>query len=97
MPTIIFTQQEVFYAAVKEAQDTSAKINKLTDLIAEPLVPGESVADRHHKIAKLGRRLALAFTALDEIMTTHAEHLRQALSALDEATPQPQPKPEETN
>lgn len=90
MPHIVYTEHEVFYAAIKEAQEVSAQIHKLADLDAAPLVPGESVADRHHKIAKLGKRLAVAFTAVDTVMSAHAQELRHALELLDERTAQQQ-------
>jgi hypothetical protein len=73
MPVIIITTQDIFTAAIGAARDASAKILKLSDLNESPLVPGESADMRRHAIAKLGKQLAEAFRALDDLsMENHA-------------------------
>lgn len=77
MPIIMFTMGEIADSAVKVARETSEEILRLADVAVTPLHPGESVDARYHKIAKLGKQLALAFHALDEVMKTHAEQHAQ--------------------
>ena len=73
MPVIMFTLGEIADSAIRAARETSDEILKLADVQVTPLNPGESVNDRYHKIAKLGKQLAMAFHALDEVMKTQAE------------------------
>jgi hypothetical protein len=65
MPHVVFTVGELIEAAVVTGRNQSAAIRALADLDAKPLDPGESVAARHHKIAKLGKQLAETFAMLD--------------------------------
>lgn len=73
MPVILFTVGEVAQSAVEACREASAEIVRLSDLEKCPLAPGESPDVRRHKIAKLGKQLAEAFTAFDEIMAAHAK------------------------
>lgn len=68
MPVLLFTADEVANSLVNQQRKLSKEIRALADLKTRPLNPGESVADRHHKLAKLGRQLAEAFDAFDTVM-----------------------------
>ena len=68
MPMLLFTVDEVARGLIERQRKLSAEILDLSDLKVIPLNPGESVADRYHKIAKLGTRLAAAFKAFDEVV-----------------------------
>lgn len=89
MPAIVFTFVEVFDVHFKLSLSLSGEILKLSDLEKKPLDPGESVAARHHKIAKLGKQLAEAVSQLDAIITAHVERAASHVGV----TPDP-PKPE---
>lgn len=69
MPHVVFTVGELIEAAVVTGRNQSAAIRALADLDAKPLDPGESVAARHHKIAKLGKQLAETFATLDLLLS----------------------------
>lgn len=69
--TISYTTGELFTAALDAAREMSTRILKLVDLNATPLVPGETPDARRHQIAKLGKMLAEAFIAIDNLVTAH--------------------------
>lgn len=69
MPALVFTVNEVAHSLVDQQRRLAREIRDLADLVTTPLYPGESVADRHHKIAKLGKQLADAFTTFDSVMS----------------------------
>ena len=73
MPALVFTFTELAHAAATEARALSEEILKLSDYEKCPPNPGESDDARRHQIAKLGKRLAQVFTALDEIMLSAHE------------------------
>lgn len=68
MPVLLFTAGEIATSLVDKQRQLSDEILELADLKEKPLNPGESVADRHHKIAKLGKQLAETFRTFDTIM-----------------------------
>jgi hypothetical protein len=83
MPVLLFSVAEVASALILRQRAVSLEIRELADLEKKPLNPGESVADRHHKLAKLAKKLADAFAEYDAVMTgateaaaevEHAEH-----------------------
>ncbi len=85
MPHIVFTITEVLDALITKERALSTEILELSDLGKKPLDPGESVAVRHHKLAKLGKQLAETFEQFDAIMrdvTAGGEH-----AAPDATTP----------
>jgi hypothetical protein len=86
------TAEEVLTSAIKEARVIRDELFALADLEKRPLEPGESVPDRHHKIAKLGKRLAMAFTAFDNTMQMVAE--ATTAPTTDHHQPKPEDKPE---
>lgn len=73
MPVLMFTAGEIMSAALLQAREASDQLLKLADLQQVPLNPGESVDARYHQIAKLGKRLAEAFVALDDMMKEAAK------------------------
>ena len=73
MPHIIFTVEEIANSLLDALHATSTKILELSDLSKKPLDPGESVAARHHKIAKLGKLLAETYQSLHLLMHRGAE------------------------
>lgn len=72
MPVVMFTTDEVLGTLIDRMRDLSHQVNELAELDpakgGKPLDPGESVAARHHKIAKLGRQLADAFLTFRAIL-----------------------------
>jgi hypothetical protein len=77
MPHIVFTITEVLDALIAKSRALSEAIRELSDLAKKPLDPGEGVAARHHKLAKLGKQLAETFEQFDTIMrdvTVGGEH-----------------------
>lgn len=68
MPVLLFTTDEVANSLINQQRKLSKEILALADLKTKPLNPGESVADRHHRLAKLARRLAEAFDAFDTVI-----------------------------
>lgn len=68
MPVLLFTANEVANSLVNQQRKLSKEILTLADLKTKPLNPGESVGDRHHKLAKLAKQLAEAFEAFDTII-----------------------------
>lgn len=73
MPVLMFTTGELMAGALQQAREASEEVLRLADLSQCPLNPGESVDARYHRIAKLGKRLAEAFVALDEMMKETAK------------------------
>lgn len=73
MPVLMFTTGELMSAVLLTAREASDEVLKLADLEKVPLTPGETVDARYHRIAKLGKRLAEAFVALDEMMKETAQ------------------------
>lgn len=73
MPVILFTASEVIPALATQMDELAAKIRQLSDLDACPLNPGESPDVRRHELAKLGKRLAEAWTSFAEVMRQVAE------------------------
>lgn len=69
MPVLLFTVDEVGTAMIARQRKLSTEIRELSDLKQKPLDPGESVATRHHKIAKLGKQLADAFADFDTFLS----------------------------
>ncbi len=69
MPIILLTANEVIDPILATARQLSDEIIKLSDLEKCPLNPGESPDARRHKIASLGRRLAVTFIMLDDAFT----------------------------
>jgi hypothetical protein len=82
MPALVFTEQEILDAAIHEARAARDQIFTLMDLSKTPLAPGETVADRHHKIAKAGKRLALAYDAIDRTFSAHADAILRTMEKL---------------
>lgn len=72
MPVLMFTAQEIAGSLIAQQRQLSWEIRTLADLEQKPLAPGESVAERHHKLAKLGKRLADAFDEYDRVMLAMA-------------------------
>ena len=68
MPVILFTTAEVAHSLAQEQRKLSLEIMEFSDLKLKPLDPGESVAARHHRLAKLGKRLAEAWAKFDAVM-----------------------------
>lgn len=68
MPHLVFTMGEIAGALLDQMEQASAELLALSDLKQKPLDPGESVASRHHKIAKLGKKLAELFQTMHELM-----------------------------
>jgi hypothetical protein len=68
MPAVVFTLEDFFDAHLRTMLDLSVQVRELSDLDKRPFDPGESVADRHHKIARLGKQLADTVAALDAIL-----------------------------
>jgi len=68
MPVLLFTVVEVTQNLLKRQRELSAEIREASDLTKKPLDPGESVAARHHKLAKLGKQLADIFDQFDKVM-----------------------------
>ena len=95
MPIIMFTEQEVFDATIKASREASDEIVRLADLTKAPLAPGESVAARHHQIAKLGKALADAFIHMDDMMSAkvraHVKHGTDVTAATDPHDTPPDP------
>ncbi len=73
MPAIVFTASELFEAAIRDARSQSGSILELSDLDKRPLDPGESPDARRHKIAKLGKQLALTFERIDLILSAASD------------------------
>jgi hypothetical protein len=98
MPTIniTFTIDELFSAAVGQAREMSDRILKLADIEKTPLTPGESVDNRRHQIAKMGKLLAQAFIAIDDLMRTAADE-RERAHANDVTADVPKPIDPEAN
>lgn len=90
MPTIAitFTVGELFNAACDQARELSTRIIKLADIEKTPLNPGESVDNRRHQIAKLGKLLAESFIAIDNLVKSTAEEHAQ-VSDVTAGTPTP--------
>lgn len=68
MPTLLFSLDEIAGPLVVRQRELSKEIRELADLKVTPLNPGESVGDRYHRIAKLGKQLADAVAAFDALM-----------------------------
>ena len=86
--TISFTEQELFDVAIGTCRKASDDILRLADIGKTPLVPGESVDGRRHQIAKLGKILAEAFIAVDE-MFKEAAAARAVASDVTAGAPNP--------
>lgn len=76
MPVITITASDLIGSAIASGRETSDRIIKLADLNVTPLVPGETVDERRHRIAKLGKQLAETFLALDTIMETISDSMQ---------------------
>ena len=86
MPVIMFSASEVIESFAERARALSRRLLELSDLAATPLAPGESPDTRRHEIAKVGKRLAEAFLALDSAVTA-------VVSGPEAATDHNQPPP----
>jgi len=73
MPILMFTANEVAGTLIERQRELSDQILDLSDTDKTPLGPGESVAERHHKIAKLGKRLAEAVRTLSQFVGSAPE------------------------
>lgn len=90
---VITTTGELFAAAIAECHRLSEEIRALSDVAQRPLMPEETPETRYHQIAKLGKRLADAFSAMDAVIQhTIDQHMQHA--AQSEPTPQPKAKGE---
>jgi hypothetical protein len=96
MPTIAitFTVGELFNAACENARELSERILKLADVAKTPLNPGESVDNRRHQIAKLGKLLAEQFIAIDNLVKSTAEDQAKTNDVTADA---PTPAPDNPN
>jgi hypothetical protein len=92
MPTIMFTVGEVLGASLETMRDLHDQILDLSDLTKRPLDPGESVAARHHKIAKLGKRLAETTKAMDDFVTASVGRAMDAQPVEPAGDPEPNPR-----
>lgn len=91
MPTIMFTVGEVLDASLRAMRDLSNQILDLSDLAKRPLDPGESVAARHHRIAKLGKRLAETTRAMDDFVAASVDRAVDAQPVQPAGDPEPNP------
>ena len=90
MPVLLFTADEVASTMIARQRELSAEIRELADLKQRPLNPGESVAERHKKIAKLGKQLADVFDAFDTLLRGQVQGEGEATEAEpDETEPSP--------
>lgn len=87
MPTLLFSLDELAGPLVVRQRELSKEIRELADLKVTPLNPGESVNDRYHRLAKLGKQLADAVAAFDALMCSQQPPAAEAES--NEATPAP--------
>jgi hypothetical protein len=86
MPVLLFTADEVARTLIARQRELSAEIRELADLKRRPLDPGESVAERHHKIAKLGKQLAETFDAFDTLIRGSVEQATDSELKPDETS-----------
>lgn len=85
MPVLMFTTAEVAHGLISEQRRLSKEILELADLKVRPLDPGEGVAARHHKIARLAKQAAEAFQALDALLRSTDERIEK-LAAAEESS-----------
>lgn len=71
---IMTTPQEMFEGMCTVARSLSDDIVRLSDLTKTPLNPGEGPDARRHQIAKLGKQLAEAFIAIDDLVRHAGQH-----------------------
>lgn len=86
MPVLLFSVEELVQSLATQSRSLGNEILELSDLAKAPLNPGESVADRYHKLAKLGKRLAESFVQLDAV-------LRRAVADADASVTDPETPP----
>jgi hypothetical protein len=82
----MFSVEELVQSLAAQSRSLGNEILELSDLTKVPLNPGESVADRHHKLAKLGKGLAESFVQLDAV-------LRRAVADADAGVTDPEAPP----
>ncbi len=90
MPRLVFSLEEIANAHLDQMRALTAEVLALSDLKERPLDPGESVAARHHKIAKLGKQLAQVNHSLLDLMERMAPPEPAGEAREGEAEPSPQ-------
>lgn len=78
MPVLNIHASEFCEMTMQLLRETSAEIIRLSDVIRTPLAAGETPDSRRHLIAKLGKRMAEGFLALDKVIGKIATELANA-------------------